>query len=166
MSTQVSHSAPIFFLWHDHLEALQNAQRRSPLSHCTYSAPQSALAALWSKVMGLPVLLCPICSFPLITSLILAPCLREGDASIDVYKHTHTHKLSLPLSSATTFGIIILAACFCGGHRACSPRLLRLPLRGQTQEFKHHEEKMSRPSAASLRQSKSWHATQWSHSQS
>lgn len=36
-----------------------------------------------------------ICSFPLITFLILAPCLREGDASIDAYTHTHAHRLSL-----------------------------------------------------------------------
>lgn len=131
MSTQAPHGPPIFFLRHDHLEALQDSQRCSPLSRCPYSPPQSAVAALQNKIMGLLMLLCPICSFPLVTSLILAPCLREGEASIDLYKHTYTHKLSLPLSSATTFGRIVLAACFCRGHRGHSSRRLRLPLRGR-----------------------------------
>lgn len=131
VSTQASHSGPIFFLWHNHLEALQNAQRCSLLSLCPYSPPQSALAALRSQAMGLLVLLSPICSFPLMTALILAPCLREGDASIDIYKHTPTHKLSLPLTPATTFGRTVLPVCFYRGHRASSPRPLRLLLRGR-----------------------------------
>lgn len=95
------------------------------------------------------------------------PCalLKGGDASIVVYKHTHTYKLSLPLSSASAFGRIVLAACFCRGHRARSQRPLRLPLRGRHGNSNTMRKKMSKPSVSSLRQSKSWHITQRSHSQ-